>query len=251
MKWVASWVVLIFWLTPGGAVPAPAQESSPSPEQRLRERVDGVYQLFVTGQWRAVMNFLTEDSKDIWFGLPKGKMDSFEIQEIRIDPDGQRADVKVMSTFRIPQVDAPFHQPQNSEWFYQEGDWFLKLKEPKSLLETMMSQNAQNPIIVQPPLVFDENPVKIPAAPDGESVTVKVPFRNDTPTAVAVRELATSCQCLKAVMDPLIIPAQSGGVLSITFTPPANFASGRTPAVHALLAPSMYLLNLPLVIKEE
>ena len=51
-------------------------------EQQLRQRADEVYRLFVTGEWRRVEQYVSEDDRDLWFGQAKSTIDSFEIQEI-------------------------------------------------------------------------------------------------------------------------------------------------------------------------
>ncbi|MCH7977398.1 MAG: hypothetical protein IH935_00270, partial [Acidobacteria bacterium] len=65
--------LLIFLLAAG--LPGRAQDqAAPESEKarQLTERVDQLYQLFVSGDWRKVEPYVAEESQDIWLAQAKG-----------------------------------------------------------------------------------------------------------------------------------------------------------------------------------
>ncbi len=241
---------LILLLAAG--LPGRAQDQA-ALERQLTERVDQLYQLFVSGGWRGVEAYVAEESQDIWLAQAKGTIDAYEIKEVKIAPDGERADVTVMTVFRIPQAPrAPIHMPQKSEWLYQSGQWVIKLKPPPSMLEIFkMSGAPANPGMMKAPLLFDQNPVKISPPEAGSETVVKVPFQNVTSNVVMIQDLSTNCSCLQAEVDRTAVLPDGQGVLTLTYHPSADSSSKRSFSVQAILAPSTYFLNLPVVISNE
>ena len=123
-------------------LPGRAQDQA-AQERQLTERVDQLYQLFVSGEWRKVEPYVAEESQDIWLAQAKGTIDSFEIKEVKVAPDGERADVTVMTIFRIAQVPgSPIHMPQKSEWLFEKSQWVIKLKHPPTMLDIFKRSGA-------------------------------------------------------------------------------------------------------------
>ena len=239
--------VLLFSSLPGEA------QNIPALERRLTKRAQEYFQLLVTSDWRKVENYLTKDSQDTWLAMAKNKIDSFEIQEVKVAPGGKEADVMVLVTFYVPQVSAPFHQPRRTKWIYERRNWFTRL--PPMLSATDLFQKVFNsganmgalPSLAQPvqsPLRFDQNPIRLTRQEGAAEITVKVPFQNVTPNAVTVTQLGTNCPCLQVSMDKLVLQPGEQGILTVTYRmsggPPA-----RPPAVQATLGPAIYLLDLP------
>ncbi len=233
-------------------LPGQAQDQA-ALERQLTERVDQLYQLFVSGDWRAVEPFVAEESQDIWLAQAKSTIDAFEIKEVKVAPDGERADVTVMVTYRIPQAPgAPVHQPQKSEWLFQNGKWVIKLKPPPSMLEIFkMSGAPSNPPVLKAPLTFDQNPVRIPHPEAGSEAVVKVPFRNVTSNVVMIQDLSTNCSCLQAQVDQTVVRPDGKGILTLTYHPSTNPATESPLSVQAILAPSTYFLDLPVIFSNE
>ena len=140
-------------------LPAQAQDRA-ALQQQLSERVDQIYQLFVSGDWSKVDAYITDDSRNIWLAQAKNTIEAFKIDELTVAPDGQKADVTVMISFRIPQFPtAPFSQPQKTEWFHQGGEWFVQLKPPPSLIDLFTKgSTAVKPAAPKPAFRFDPKP---------------------------------------------------------------------------------------------
>jgi len=245
---VARMFVLALWLVPS---PSTEAQNLAAREQQLKQRVEEVYRLFVTGEWRKVEAYVSEDSRDLWFGQPKSAIEAYELGEIKLDPDGRRADVTVKATFRVPPVPVPFTMPQKGEWVFENEQWFLKVKPRPTMLEMFRATGAPlNPQASRSPFTFEQNPVVLPKAEGGSEIVVKVPFQNVIPTAVTVQELSTTCACLKAEMDKLQLRPEEHGILTVTY----RATAGETPpsglAIRGLLfTPAVYQLELPVALE--
>jgi uncharacterized protein DUF1573 len=227
-------------------LPFPAEcKDSAAAEKKLTKRVEGIYQLFVSGEWRKVESYVTKDSQEIWLTQPKGRILSFRIENIKIAPDGKRADVSVSTTIRIPQIPAPVSQMEKSEWVLEHRDWFIKLKPMPTLLEMFRATGAPPSAMNLPaPIVFDQNPIRFKPAPDSLTV-VRVPFKNSSSMVVTVQDLSANCPCIKAEMDKTVLQPNETGTLTVTYNRSLNSAPERRLSVLALIAPIMYYLELP------
>ena len=236
------------------ALPGEAQNSA-ALERQLAKRVDEYYKLFVSGEWRKVETYLTEDSYDSWLALPKNTIESYQIKEVKIAPDRKQADVTVLVTSRVPQFPAPFTFPQPTKWLYQKRQWFIRLPKARELSEVFKEVfgtkgPTSQPQPVQSPLVFDQNPLRLPRSQGGAEITAKIAFQNVTSTAVTVTDLGTNCLCLKAEVDKTVVQPQEKGVLTVTYRESEGPPTRRL-AIQATLAPSLFLLDLPVEFSSQ
>ena len=234
------------------ALALPGNAQAPSKRERqLSKRVDQLYQLFVSGEWKKVEPFVAKESQEIWLAQAKGRIDSYRIEEVKVAPDGKQADVTVLATFRMPQAEAPFTQPQKSQWLYEKGRWFIKLRRPPSLLEMFKAASSSTP--TGPglsPLVFDQNPIQIPRPKEGGEAVVQVAFQNVTPDTIALQDLQTTCACLKAEVVGSGLGLAEKGTLTLTYNPSLHSNSERL-AVRAMVTPTMYSLEVPVELTGE
>jgi len=250
VRWIAVRVLFSAVFLLALVLPAGAQDQDlAAREQQLRQRVDELYQLLVTGEWRKVEQYVTEDTRDLWYAQTKGTILSFEFGEIEMDPDGSRADVTMKATFRVDRVPNPVTMPQRSEWFFEGGQWFYKVRKPQSLLEIFKNTKAaSSPVAARSPLVFHPNPIRIPDPESGSESVVRVTFWNMSSEVVSFRDLGTNCSCLTVEASRTSLPPRGRATLKVTYhssTPPP---SEPAPAVEAIVTPSMHILNLPVVI---
>jgi hypothetical protein len=235
-----------------GAMPGEARSQSVL-EKKLTQRVDQIYQLFVSAEWRKVGPLLTEDSQDYWLAQPKGKVDSYHIESVEIAPNGKQATAMVKVTFQVKEGPGiPFTMIRRSNWVYQKGQWFMKLAPPSSMLQMFKSSSGpSNAVKAQSPLRFDENPIHAARPQPGTEVVVKVPYQNVTPNTITVQDLRTNCPCLKVEMDKTVVKPEEKGLLTVTYQASAETTPGRTPTVQAVLAPVMFLLDIPVLFDSE
>ena len=195
--------------------------------------------------------FILPATMELWLAQPKSRIDSFEIKQIKIAPNGKEADVTVMATFRIAQSPAPFTQAQLGKWAYEKGQWYLRVRKPGSLSEIFKPGPNQmsNSVDRLPPLVFDQNPVKIPRPKDDREVVVTVGFQNITAEPMTFQNLQTTCPCLRAevVTQPVHLAEKS--TLTLTYNPSLHKNAERL-AVRALAIPADYSIELPVELTE-
>jgi len=249
---LARFSVLALWLV--SALPGEAQNVS-ARERQITKRVQEYFQLLVTGDWRKVENYLTKDSQDTWLTMAKNKIQSFEVKEVQIAPGNREADVTVLVTFYIPQVSAPFQQPRKTKWINERRNWFIKL--PPMVSATELFQKVfgagsmgglSSPQTVQPPLRFDQNPVRLSRQEGAAESTAQVPFQNVTANVVSVTQLGSNCPCLQVSMDKLLVQPGEQGILTVTYRALPQGPPSSAPVIQATLGPTFYLLDLPVEI---
>lgn len=237
------------------AIPLPAENKGPSAqEKKLTKRIDGFYHCFVTGEWNKVTPFVSKDTRQIWLGLGKSTIESYKIDTVEMAPGNKTAKVSVLVTNRFPQAfNAPFTRPQRSDWIYEKGEWFVKLRPRPSLTELFKSLNPPSNVATPAtsPVIFEQNPVKLPLPGEGADSVVKISFQNIAPIAISVGNLRTNCACLTAEMDRTEYPMTVQGVLTLTYHPKLNNSPETSLAVQATLAPLGYELNLPVVLETK
>ena len=248
VRWIAVRVFFPAVFLLAFALPGRAQDLA-AREQQLRQRVDELYQLLVTGEWRKAEQYVTEDTRDLWYAQPKSTIMSFALGEIKMDPDGSRADVIVKATFRVLRVPQPVTMPQRSEWFFQGDQWFFKVKKPETLLDVLKATKAaSSPVAAKSPLVFTPNPIRIPD-PESGSESVKVTFWNMSSEVVSFQDLSANCSCLTVEVSRTALPPRGRATLTVTYHPSTPPPSEPAPAVEAILTPSMHILNIPVLIQ--
>jgi uncharacterized protein DUF1573 len=219
-------------------------------KKELTQRVDQLYHIFMTGEWKLAEPFLTEDSKSIW-SQAKTPIDSFEIKDVTIAPDGKEADVTVSVTSKFPQMsDAPFTRVQKVQWINQEGQWLIQLQAPRTAIDLFKSGGTVPAAEGSgSPLGFTPDPVKLVPSGSGAKTVLDVAFKNRTPIAISIQNLRTTCACLQVEADKTDVAPGEGGTLTLTYlnssTPPEH-----PPLIQATLAPAMYSLELPVEISK-
>jgi hypothetical protein len=235
------------------SLPLPAEcKDSGAMEKKLTKRVDGFYRSFVTGEWSKITPFVSEDTRPIWLGVQKSTIISYKIDTLEVAPGGKTAKVSVMVTNRFPQAyNASFTQTQRSEWIYQKGDWFVKIRPRPSLTELFKSlSTSPGPAVpMTPPIAFEQNPVQFPIRDDGADSVRKVYFQVAIPVAVVVQNLRTNCDCLKAELDRTAYEPTGDGVLTLTYHATSNNPPNSPLVVEATIAPLGYQLSLPVVLE--
>ncbi len=243
----------ILWLALPWALacPAAARDNTKTTKQ-LTQRVDQFYRLSVAGEFVKMEPFVSQDTRNFWQSHHGGKIEAYQIESVTVSPDGKRADVAVLVTFRLLQVSsAPFQQSQKSEWIFEKGKWFLIGKPRASPMETFKGLGSQtDPGAQRSPLVFDQNPVQLPPGTGAEQV-VKVQYQNTNPIIETIQNLTTNCPCLKAEVDKPTLQPEQKGTLTLTYNGSLNNSQKSSFAVEAIISPSMYHLSLPVVLGKD
>lgn len=222
-------------------------------EKRLTKRVDQLYRLFVSGDWEKVTPFISEDTRQNWIATAKGKVNSYHIESVNIAPDGKQARVTVEVVFPFPKLFTTLvTQPQMSDWVYQKGEWFMKMRPRPSLVDLMelAGNPPPNPAGSLPPFALEQNPIKVPLPAPGAESVVRVSFQNVSPLPTTFQNLRTNCPCLKVEVDRPELQTGGKGTLTVTFSGSPDDSSGTPLAIQATILPSMYSLNIPVVVSK-
>ena len=75
---------------------------------------------------------------------------------------------------------------------------------------------------------------------------VKVPYQNTTPFVITIQDLGTTCTCLKAEMDKMVVDSAEKGTLTVTYHPPGTTPSGPQN-IHATFQPLRFSWEIPVV----
>lgn len=113
---------------------APAQDlarKAPAEiDDALKTRVSSFYQHFQRGEFRQAEAFLDEESKDLFYNSKKNRILDFKIQGVDYAEDFREAKVLVVCKTVIAMLGSePLNMPLNSDWRFNEGDWWLHLTE--------------------------------------------------------------------------------------------------------------------------
>lgn len=118
------------------ATVTPAQDlkrkAPPEVDDALKTRVSSFYQHFQRGEFRQAEGFLDNESKDLFYNSRKNRVLDFNIQNVDYGDDFRSAKVLVVCKTIIPMLGSdPVDMPLNSDWRFNEGDWWMHLSEHK------------------------------------------------------------------------------------------------------------------------
>ena len=164
-------------------------------KEALASRVTEFYRLAKGGAWRQMEAFMTEDSKEVFFGGPRNPITDFEVKHVEVEPDGKIGLVVVDIKFfpgGFPQL---VTLPQRSRWVYENGAWLLKLEKPVAHpLASFVQRGATGPPSA---LRFDKREIEIERGVHEYVLR----FENTGPQTLAVRAGADPCQCMDVSPD--------------------------------------------------
>src|SRR5437879_5368921 len=108
---VRGWLVpaLLLFLSQGGALATahPWPQGNSEQEQNLRTRVQEFYSILQTGNWTKAEPYLTADSVETFRMEKSNTFAGFEIQSLKLEPDGASANVQVQVKSLSPLFPTP------------------------------------------------------------------------------------------------------------------------------------------------
>jgi hypothetical protein len=192
--------------------PAKPQLSSAELAKRkdaLTSRVTELYNLAKAGQWRKMEAFMTEDSKDIFFGQAKNPIADFEVKRVEVEPDGKSGFAVADIKFFPAGFAAHMVMPQRSRWVYEGDTWLVKLEKPVAHpLAAFMQDGAAGPPSA---LRFEKRAIEIER---GVHEYV-MPFQNTGQQALTVRASPDPCECMEVSLDKETYAPGEAGKLRI------------------------------------
>jgi len=198
----------------GVAGAAPQQPPAPPPSQAgsqtavsageltkrrelLSSRVTELYELYRIPSWRRAEAYVTEESRDIFYELPKGPILGFTVKKLEVQPDAKRAQAFVEIKFVMAGFPEPMFLLQKTQWVYEHDNWFMKLERPP--------QNPLAPLLAgQPASAFKDAVLRFQeleqeVAPGKREYVF--PFQNFSKETLTVKALADECNCMEVTLS--------------------------------------------------
>lgn len=132
--------MLALFFTVGGEAaeeagpPREYSESAPDAvKESLSARIGAFYDFFQAGKFRDAETIVSEDARDIFYGVKKERILGYDIKNLEFTEDFKLAKVLVTCKTIVPMLGAnPLDIPVSSNWRWQDGDWFLYFVPPKT-----------------------------------------------------------------------------------------------------------------------
>lgn len=194
-----------------GAVASTAQ--APDLERSLRARVEEFYGLLQMGQYTKAEKYVWEDSRENFRNQERGSMLGFEVDSIKVDPDGKTATVGVKIQVFAPMTAIAVTLDRTSQWCLAEGTWYVVAPTPQSTPANLASLKSAGKTPVRPPaqLKFKDYVLDFGRIKSGETTTVRFLFTNVTDHEVTITGVLTGADCLTAkVAKKRYKPGESG-----------------------------------------
>jgi hypothetical protein len=182
-----------------GQVPSRSSEG----EQALRARVNEFYSLLQANNWSQAEKYITQDSLEVFRNLPKTPFLGFQIDSIKLSPDGQSAQVIVRVQVMTAYAPTPVPFPRTSNWRLIGGVWQAVASEIKgSRLQSEFSfppigQSAARRPPQSAKLKFESTEVIVDPIHVGEVREVRFRLKNLSNQVVKVGDVNTGSESLR------------------------------------------------------
>jgi len=175
----------------------------------LTSRVTELYNLAKAGEWRKMEAFMTEDSKDIFFGQAKNPIVDYEVKRVDVEPDGKIGFAAVDIKFFPAGFPTYMVIPQRGRWVYENDTWLVKLEKPVAhpLAAFMQGGSSGPPSLLR----FEKREIEIER---GVHEYV-IPFENTGQQALTVWASPDPCECMEVSLDKEKYASGEAGKLRI------------------------------------
>jgi len=210
------------------ASPSPAQKAAPPLEQPavqgavsaqeavLRRRVEDLYVLMQLGRWQEAEAYIAPGSLEYFRKQDRSGFLGFQVDSIKMDPNGEKASVTVHVEKVIPQLSAnPVSMPQTSNWTLTNNLWCLVVPDPTKVFDSAKSHPSPH----TEELKFKGHRYVMGKIDPGQIKVARFPFTNVTDHSVTLSSVVTGCPCLEAKMEKKQFKPGESGEIAITFNP--------------------------------
>jgi hypothetical protein len=179
--------------------PEPSHES----EQVLRARIKQFYDLLEAGNWSKAENYVAPESLDTFRNQTKTPIRGYDIDSVKLAPQGQSATVVLSIKVTVPYSPTPYALPRSMQWRLVGGKWYAVIPEQTPATLNSMFQQGRPPAGATP---HAPSPVELqfeygtytflgPLQP-GQVKVAHFPFKNVANHAVKLGEVTTGCKCV-------------------------------------------------------
>ncbi len=201
-------------------VAASAQENQDQ-ERALRARVEEFYNLVQLGRWTQAEAYLTAESKENFRNQSRSPFLGFEVESVKLDPDGNNAAVTVRLQVMAPPARAPVPVAQTTRWRLLDGLWHAVVPKPSPTAGMQVFEVGRNPgSSPKPPeqLKFPKGDgYWLGRMQSGETRVARFPFTNVTNHLVTITDVLTGCKCLRVKTEKKQYKPGESGELAIEF----------------------------------
>lgn len=219
------------------------RKAPPEVDDALKSRVAEFYTHFQHGEFRQAEGFLDEESKDLFYNAKKDRIMDFQIQGVDYEEDFHKANVLVVCKTVIQMLGSdPVDMPLNSDWRFQEGNWWMHLTKnrgaegadaispfgPMSFSQGLPQpgagfQTPQGGVTMQPPTVeslktmyrLSTNTLAFPRDPEGP-VSRSMQVKSASVGKLSVERTTRPIPGIQVEIEGAEI--EPGGEATITFT---------------------------------
>jgi uncharacterized protein DUF1573 len=217
---VRGWLVpaLLLFLSQGGAVATaqPWPEGNSEQEQTLRKRVHDFYNILQTGNWTQAEPYLTVESVETFRMEKSNTFAGFEIQSLKLEPDGTSATVQVQVKSLSPLFPRPIATLRTTHWVLTDGVWRLAIPKP-SAPPSPFDSEAKNAPPAPAELKFKGHRYHFGRITAGQMKVGRFPFTNQTKHVVRIVDVVTGCDCITVKLPKKDYQPGESGEIEVRF----------------------------------
>ena len=212
------WTLLLCLLV----VPVCAKAAATS-EEALRARVEECYNALQQGDWRKAEKYLTKESKPAFRNQSKKPIPGYEIQSIKIEPDGKTATVTVAVPIVSATTPRPIFVPRPTTWRLMGHAWYMDLPRPEPGGQQLAM--GSRPPAVRPgsglvpskDLRFASSWSGLGEVPTNAVKVASFSFTNVSTHVVTLSDFHLGCDCLRLKTKQMEYKPGESGTLEIEF----------------------------------
>ena len=201
-----------------------------SGQEALRTRVEQCYSALAQGDWRKVEKYLTKESKPPFRNQTKKPLLGYQIESIKIDPDGRTASVVVQVPVVSVATPRPILVSRPTLWRLINHTWYMELPRtdlPRADLGAQQSVPGMAPNAVKRPqttpnvfskdLKFESSWSGLGKMPSNETKVARFSFTNVSTRVVTLADMQLGCDCLRLKTQQMEYKPGESGTLEIEF----------------------------------
>jgi Protein of unknown function (DUF1573) len=176
--------------------------------QKLRERITQFYTAIQMNELDKAAEFIVENARSTFKSQPPGRIQGFNISEIKLEENKQSATVIVAVKIIAPNIFRPFDLPMYTRWKLRGGDWFNDINDPPQTIDDKFREyfsKKQEARLRRPPnspplpleVKFDRDVIDFGLAAKGTTLTLRFPFTNVSPKEIRIEKVYVQDQFMK------------------------------------------------------
>jgi hypothetical protein len=206
-----------------------------SSEEALRARVEQCYSALQQGDWKKAEKYLTKESRPIFRTQTSKPLAGYQIESVKIEPDGRTASVVV----KIPIISSYMPMPvpilKTTLWRLINHTWYMEIPKPAppsnqqalfGMAPTNVPRSPPGSVFSQD-LKFDSTWCGLGVVTGNETQVARFSFKNVSTHVVTLTLVQLGGGCLRLKTQQLEYKPGETGTLEIEFDPSKLELSGE------------------------